>query len=264
MKLAIIGAGNMGGALVRGLARSKGFPAANLYIANPSQGKLTALKASFPDIHITNNNQEAVQDADWVLLAVKPWKIQEVIQEIEPALDYKRQVILSVAAGIGTADLQAILKKEGIIVPPVFYVMPNTAVAVGEGMTLLTSAGASKDLIKQVLDLFALTGKSLYLEERLMEAGMMLSGCGIAYAMRYIRAAEEGGVEMGLYPKNALEIVLQTVKGAAELLSATSHHPEVEIDKVTTPGGLTIKGLNAMEHAGFTSAVIKGLKAGLK
>lgn len=263
MKLAVIGAGNMGGALVRGLARAEGFPTGNLYVSNPSQGKLMALKEEFPDIHITNNNVEAVQGADWVLLAVKPWKVQEVIDDLKPALDYSHQVILSVAAGVGTADLRTLLEKDGQV-PPVFYVMPNTAVAIGAGMVLLTAAGATKDLTKQVLDLFALTGKSLYLEERLMGAGMMLSGCGIAYAMRYIRAAEEGGIEMGLYPKDALEIVLQTVKGAAELLHATGHHPEAEIDKVTTPGGVTIKGLNEMEHAGFTSAVIRGLKAGLK
>lgn len=263
MKLAVIGAGNMGGALVRGLARANGFPASNLYVSNPSQGKLTALKEEYPDIHITNNNIEAVQDADWVLLAVKPWKMKEVIDDLKPALDYSRQVILSVAAGIGTHDLQELLKKKGKV-PPVFYVMPNTAVAVGSGMVLLTSAGATKDQVKQVSDLFSLTGKSLYIEERVMNAGMMLSGCGIAYAMRYIRAAVEGGIEMGLYPKDALSIVLQTVKGAADLLSATGNHPEVEIDKVTTPGGVTIKGLNEMEHAGFTSAVIRGLKAGLK
>lgn len=263
MKLAIIGAGNMGGALVRGLARSEGFPSGNLYVSNPSQNKLLALKEEYPEIHVTNNNVEAVQDADWVLLAVKPWKVKEVIDGLKPVLDYGHQVLLSVAAGVGTADLQTLLKKEGKV-PPVFYVMPNTAVAVGAGMVLVTSAGASKDLNKQVTDLFELTGKSIYLEERLMPAGMMLSGCGIAYAMRYIRAAEEGGVEMGLYPKDALEIVLQTVKGAAELLLVTGNHPETEIDKVTTPGGVTIKGLNEMEHAGFTSAVIRGLKAGLK
>lgn len=263
MKLAVIGAGNMGGALVRGLARTKGFPAGNLYVANPSQGKLVALKEDFPEIHITNNNVEAVQDADWVLLAVKPWKVKEVLDDLKPALDYSRQVILSVAAGIGTADLLQLLDKGDGVLPPVFYVMPNTAVAVGGGVVLITSAGASKALIKQVTDLFALTGMSLNLEERLMSAGMMLSGCGIAYAMRYIRAAQEGGVEMGLYPKDALEIVLQTVRGAAELLLANGTHPESEIDKVTTPGGITIKGLNEMEHAGFTSAVIRGLKAGL-
>ena len=82
--------------------------------------------------------------------------------------------------------------------------------------------------------------------------------------MRYVRAAVEGGVEMGFYPKDALNIVLQTVKGAVELLQSTGENPETAIDKVTTPGGVTIKGLNAMEHAGFTSAVIKGLKAGLQ
>ena len=262
MKLAIIGAGNMGGALARGLSRAAAFPTGNLYVANPSPGKLEVLDEDCPGIHTTTDNVEAVRAADWILLAVKPWKVKEVLEELKPVMDYGRQVVLSVAAGIGTADLGKMLEKDGNR-PPVFYVMPNTAVAVGEGMVLCTSAGASGALVKDVLDLFALTGKSLYLEERLMAAGMMLSGCGIAYAMRYIRAAQEGGVEMGLYPKDALEIVLQTVKGAAELLLSTGNHPETEIDKVTTPGGLTIKGLNEMEHSGFTSAVVRGLKAGL-
>ena len=263
MKLAIIGAGNMGGALVRGLARCKEFPSENIYVSNPSQGKLTVLKKAFPEIHVMNDNKEAVKDADWVLLAVKPWKIKDVIDDLKTTLDYEHQVLLSVAADIGTADLQALLRKNNKTMP-VFYVMPNTAVSVGSGMVLLTSAGASEDLINQAVDLFTFLGKSLYLEERLMNAGMMLSGCGIAYAMRYIRAAVEGGIEMGISPQNAAEIVVQTVKGAADLLSFTGNHPEVEIDKVTTPGGVTIKGLNEMEHAGFTSAVIRGLKAGLK
>ena len=104
----------------------------------------------------------------------------------------------------------------------------------------------------------------LLVDERLINAGMALSSCGIAYVMRYIRAATEGGVELGFKAADALGIVLQTVRGAVELLQAGGGHPEAEIDKVTTPGGVTIRGLNAMEHAGFTSAVIRGLKAGLK
>ena len=104
-------------------------------------------------------------------------------------------------------------------------------------------------------------GKALFVEERLLGMGTAMAGCGIAYAMRYVRAAMEGGVELGFKADLSRDIVLQTVKGAVALLEATGHHPEAEIDKVTTPGGLTIKGLNEMEHAGFTSAVVRGLKA---
>ena len=94
-----------------------------------------------------------------------------------------------------------------------------------------------------------------------MGAATALCSCGIAYAMRYVRAATEGGVELGIYPHKAKEYVLATLRGAVELLEATGNNPEVEIDKVTTPGGITIKGLNAMEAHGFTTAVIEGLKA---
>lgn len=103
----------------------------------------------------------------------------------------------------------------------------------------------------------------MLVEERLMNAGMVLASCGIAYVMRYVRAATEGGVELGMYPDTARRVVLQTLRGAVELLEATGNHPEVEIDKVTTAGGITIRGLNEMEHAGFTSSVIRGLKASM-
>jgi pyrroline-5-carboxylate reductase len=109
--------------------------------------------------------------------------------------------------------------------------------------------------------MFAELGKAFLVPESQLNAMMALSSCGIAFAFRYIRAAMEGGVEMGVYPHIAKEAVLQTLKGAVELIEANNSHPEVEIDKVTTPGGITIKGLNEMEAQGFTNAVIKGLKA---
>ena len=109
--------------------------------------------------------------------------------------------------------------------------------------------------------LFDAVGKTAVVDERRLKAGMMLASCGTAFALRYVRASAEGGVELGLYPKEAVEAALQTVKGAAALLEARGTHPEQEIDRVTTPGGITIRGLNAMEEAGFTAAVIAGLKA---
>ncbi len=255
----------MGGALVRGLARAEGFSPDCLYVSNPSSGKLDALKNEYPSIHVSSDNKEVVKKADWVILAVKPWLVEKVVKEIKPVLDYQRQVVLSVAANVDAEQLSDMLRDEKTGKSlPVFYVMPNTAVAVGEGMILFTGKDCSDVLKAEAERLFSLMGRSLYMAPDRMEAGMMLSGCGIAYAMRYIRVAQEAGVEMGIYPKDALAIVLQTVKGATALLQATGNHPESEIDKVTTPGGVTIKGLNEMEHAGFSSAVIRGHKAGLR
>ncbi|MEG0253332.1 MAG: pyrroline-5-carboxylate reductase dimerization domain-containing protein, partial [Muribaculaceae bacterium] len=117
---------------------------------------------------------------------------------------------------------------------------------------------AQIDAVKKIFDTL---GKSMIVEERLMSGGTALASCGIAYVMRYIRAASEGGVELGFYANQSKEIIMQTMLGAVELLEATGNNPEVEIDKVTTPGGITIKGLNAMEANGFTTAVIEGLKA---
>ena len=123
------------------------------------------------------------------------------------------------------------------------------------------SATASAQQVANVEAIFNALGKAAVIEERLMGAATSLCSCGIAFAMRYVRAATEGGVELGIYPNDAKQYVLQTLRGAVELLEATGNNPEVEIDKVTTPGGITIKGLNAMEAHGFTIAVIEGLKA---
>ena len=131
-------------------------------------------------------------------------------------------------------------------------------------MTFIVPIGASEAETKTVVNIFDEMGNSLITDEAHLAAGTTLASCGIAYAMRYIRAASEGGVELGFKADDAKRIVMQTMKGAVELLEASGLHPEAAIDLVTTPGGVTIKGLNEMEHAGFTSAVIRGLKAGAK
>ena len=264
MKVAIIGAGNMGGAVALGLAAGSKVNEEDIIVANPSQGKLDAIKAKFPKVRTVNSNAEAVKDADFVLIAVKPWKVEEVVAEIKPVVDNSRVIIASVAAGIGTERLASLFDKGDGVVPPIFYIIPNTAISVGQSMTFIASRGASEETDAEVLGMFSELGVAMKIEERLMGAGTALASCGIAYAMRYIRAATEGGVELGFYAKDAQKIVQQTLKGAVELLAATGNNPEVEIDKVTTPGGITIKGLNEMEHAGFTSSVIRGLKASAK
>lgn len=264
MKIAIIGAGNLGGAMAVGLAKGTTFAAEDIICTFRRQEKLDAFHAAHPELSVTLDNHAAVRAAEVVVFAVKPWYIEPIIEELKPSFDYSRQIIISVAAGITTEQLYSLLLKNGkYIAPTIFRVIPNTAIDVLSSMTFVCSRNATEEQAQFVMNFFKELGNAMVVEERLMNAGTALASCGIAYAMRYIRAAIEGGVEMGFYPREAQEIVLHTVKGAVDLLLEHNSNPEQEIDKVTTPGGITIKGLNEMELAGFTSAVIRGLKAGI-
>ncbi len=259
MKIAIIGGGNMGGAIALGLAQSNFISPSDITVSNRGTEKLNALKSSNPSIHTTTDNKAAVEGADIIILAVKPWVLDSVAIDIRNTLDLPKQIIVSVVAG-ATLERLAGLFSSADTIPAIFRAIPNTAIAVRQSMTLFTPYNAVPEQVDCIRALFDSVGKSLLIEENLMTAGTALCSCGTAFAMRYIRAAVEGGVEMGFYPKDAALLVEQTVKGAAELLLHSGNHPEVEIDKVTTPGGITIKGLNEMEAAGFSSAVIRGLK----
>lgn len=256
MKIAIIGAGNMGGATARGLAQSKHVDAKDIFISNPSKGKLDAIKAEFPEINTTQDNMECVRDADMVILAVKPWKVGDVAREIATHLKSGNVIVGSMAAGTSTDKIEDMFGQH-----PIYIIIPNTAIAVRQSMTFIARKNTTPEMDDDILAIFKELGEAMIIEERLMGAGMALASCGIAYAMRYVRAATEGGVELGMYAKDAQHIVEQTLIGAVELLRANKSHPEAEIDRVTTPGGITIRGLNAMEENGFTNSVIKGLKA---
>lgn len=257
MKIAIIGAGNMGGAIARGLAHSN--MDISISVADLAQDKLDELKAEYAAIEVSTDSMAVVANADVVLLAVKPWLVEPVIKGVLPALDLSRQIILSIAAGVDIATLTSWLGNENAVV---FRAIPNTAISIHQSMTFVShNANVTTSQVAEVEAIFNALGKAAVIEERLMGAATSLCSCGIAFAMRYVRAATEGGVELGIYPNDAKQYVLQTLRGAVELLEATGNNPEVEIDKVTTPGGITIKGLNAMEAHGFTNSVIEGLKA---
>ncbi len=243
----------MGGAVGRGLLRA-GFPPADLMVSNPSTGKLEPFAAA--GAAVTSDNKEAATFGDIVILAVKPWIVAGVLAETGGVLDPARQTLVSVAAGVSGSSIAE------NVTTGVYIVIPNTAAEVGESMTFVTCVRESDTAA--VKELFGQVGDVMEVEEKLLPAATTLASCGIAYAMRYIRAAMEGGVELGFRAAAAQEIVAQTVKGAVALLSREGAHPETEIDKVTTPGGLTIKGLNEMERAGFSQAVVRGLKAGVK
>lgn len=264
MKIAIIGAGNMGGAVARGLAKGKLIPTSDIYVSNPSTAKLAALKAEFPEINTTSNNCEVAMAADMVVLAVKPWKVVEVVEEIKPHLDYSHQAVASMVGGLSIAQLSEWLDKGDGRLPATYILIPNTAIATLSSMTFISSARSSKEQDDLLCRIFSELGEAMLIDESLMPAATSLASCGIAYALRYIRAAMEGGVELGFRADDAKHVIMQTLRGAVDVLEANNSHPEVEIDRVTTPGGLTIKGLNAMEAAGFTHSVIEGLRASTK
>ena len=262
MKIAIIGAGNMGGAIARGLALTA--QGVEIYVSNPSTGKLDALKSEYPSINTTTCNSEAAAGADIVFLAVKPWKVEEVIEELKPVLDYGKQVVASVAGGVSSELLDGWLAKDGEALPVLYIVIPNTAIATRESVTFVSGKRATVASDEAMLALFSPLGEVVPVPEELIPAGTSLASCGIAYALQYIRAAVAGGVELGFGEGDAQKIVMQTVKGALSVLCANGTTPEVEINKVTTPGGLTLKGLSAMASAGFDESVAEGLRASTK
>ena len=249
----------MGGATVEGLVKGQYFKNDDITVADPSQA--VTEKFAKMGLSVTTDNKLAADTADIVCVVVKPWLVERVLKDIKPELDPKKQILIVIAAGVSSESIKGWL---GESCPPLFLVIPNIAIAEMASMTFIVPVGASEKNIQTVTEIFDEMGSTLITDEQHLAAGTTLASCGIAYAMRYIRAAAEGGVELGFKADDAKAIVMQTMKGAVELLEASGMHPEAAIDLVTTPGGVTIKGLNEMEHAGFTSAVIRGLKAGLK
>jgi len=260
MKVTVIGAGNMGGALIEGWAKSGKLT--SLTVADKNEELLEKFKTTYPSIKTTTDNAEAVKGADIIVLVVKPWLMSVVINEIRHIVDLYTQVVVSDAANFTTDMLAEEFGEEN---GQYVYVIPNIAAEFSSSMSFITKGKATnEESTAAVKELYDLIGDSLVVTENLVAPGMMMASCGIAYVMRYIRAQMEAGVQMGFYPQQAKEIALQTMEGAVKLLKETGLHPEEAIDKVTTPGGITIKGLNELDHSGFNSAVIKGLLAGLK
>lgn len=260
MKITVIGAGAMGGSTVEGMLKLQSLSAADITVSDP-MADLARFEAQ--GAQVTTDNAAAVRGADVVMVFVKPWLVEQVLKGIKDSMDYGAQTLVVIAAGVKGASILEWMDRDGSV-PATLLCIPNIAIAQLASMTFLVNVNASADREEAVKALFDQLGKTIVTTENLLGAGTTLASCGIAYAMRYVRASSEGGVELGFKAHDAQEIVMQTMKGAVELLQASGMHPEAAIDLVTTPGGVTIKGLNEMEHAGFTSAVIRGLKAGAK
>ena len=251
-KIAIIGGGNLGSAIAEGLLKSKFCKSYDITITK--RKIITLQKLKDKGVIVTANNAEAVRNSELIILAVKPYQVSDVLNSFKKELSAKH-ILVSVVTGVLITEIEEIVK----IKIPLFRAMPNTAIAIQESMTCLSFTNAFSAQINFVKNLFLTLGKVTMIDEKLMEAATVLGACGTAYAMRYIRANIQGGIEIGFDAATASLIAAQTVKGAAELLLQKGTHPEQEIDKVTTPKGCTIAGLNEMEHQGFSSSLIKGI-----
>lgn len=255
LKIAVIGGGNMGAAIAAGVV-SKGILSADRVTVSHLKAGLALPEG----VHTTRNNIEAVEGADLVVVAVKPWLLQGVLDELAPHIDVERVAIVSVVAGVDFATLgEWLAGAKGV--PALFRVIPNTAVSVGQSVTFVAHSGASDEQLGVVNQIFGALGVVYNIAEEQMQAATALASCGIAYALRYIDAASRAGVDVGIEPRMALDVVIETVQGALSVLRHSGASPQSEIDRVTTPGGITLRGLEAMEREGFSAAVAEGIKA---
>jgi len=254
-KIAIIGGGNLGASIAEGLIQSEFSRPVEITVTRRNLSALHRFAEMGCMIH--SDNKKAVRDSEVIILAVKPYNYSPVINEIKTILNPKKHILVSVITGVWIEQIQKGVGKQ----VPVIRAMPNTAIAIQQSMTCLAHTGASPKQLDYVQQLFNALGRTVIIDEKLMDAATVLGACGTAYAMRYIRANIQGGIEIGFDARTASLIAAQTVKGAAELLLQKGAHPEQEIDKVTTPKGCTIAGLNEMEHQGFSSSLIRGVVA---
>lgn len=251
--ISILGGGNLGSAIASGLAESEVSNQYNITVTRRHISHIKHLEKQ--GICITDDNINAIKTADLVILAVQPQQLDALLNQIKEHLSSDQHTLVSVITGVSTKEIN---DKVGETFK-VIRAMPNTAIAMNQSMTCITSS-PHKEALDQTIKLFDALGKTLVIDDHLMKAATVLGACGIAYFLRFIRAASQGGIEVGFHAEEAQLIASQTALGAASLLLNSEDHPEQAIDRVTTPRGCTIAGLNEMEHNGLSSALIKGIK----
>lgn len=253
-RIAIIGGGNLGSAIARGLVTAGVRAPESITITRRSEPPLACFREE--GLQATTDNAAAVKDARVVLVAVRPKQMNLALEGIAPALDASSQILISTATDVRIADIRAHVGDE----IPVIRAMPNIGVAVGQSMTCLACERSTSNQAKaEATSVFFALGTTAFIDEDQMTPATALCACGIAFFLRAIRAASQGGVQVGFHADEAIRLAAQTAKGAAELILARDAHPESLIDTVTTPLGVTIAGLNEMEHQGFSSAMIRGI-----
>ncbi|OGS69914.1 MAG: pyrroline-5-carboxylate reductase [Flavobacteria bacterium RIFCSPLOWO2_12_FULL_35_11] len=254
MKIAIIGAGNLGYSIAIGILTQQNFKCKSLFLTKRDIQSLSSWE-KLPTIKISADNKKAVRSSDIVIIAVQPKQLQTVLEEIKDVVNPKKHTIISTVTGRKIEELESFLGLETAII----RAMPNTAISVGKSMTCISANKKGTENIELARTIFNSVGKTLYIEEKLMQSATVICASGIAFWMRLIRATSQGAIQLGFDAKEAQELAMHTCLGAASLLIQSGNHPEQEIDKVTTPSGCTIEGLNEMEHQGLSSSLIKGL-----
>lgn len=252
-QLAILGVGNIGTSIAKGLVISKSFKPSDIYLTRRNKKAIEKLREE--GFHCSDNNEEAMKENDVIIITVTPQQVDALFDEIKPFIDPKRHKILSVVSGV---PIKRIKENLGLDVP-VVRVTPNTAIEIQESMTVAASYDEDSEVRDMACSIFEDLGKTIVIKEELIVPATALCACGTAFFLRAIRAASQGGIEIGFHSEEAIIMAAQTAKGAAGLLTREDSHPEREVDKVTTPQGATIAGLNQMEHSGFSSSMIKGI-----
>ena len=253
MKIAIIGTGNLGSSIAKGLVKNKSFT--SLYLSDKNTSAVNEF-IDEPYVKITNSNASAVENSDIVIFALQPRHVEGVLREVE-SLITQEHVIMSVAAGFSIARIESVLGEDKHII----RVMPNTAISIGKSMTCLSANTVGQLKIELAKTIFNQLGTTMVIPEEQIQAATVICASGIAFWMRLVRATTQGAIQLGFEAHEAHKLAVQTCFGSASLLIESGKHPEQEIDRVTTPSGCTIEGLNAMEHQGLSSALIQGIVA---
>jgi pyrroline-5-carboxylate reductase len=253
MKIAIIGTGNLGRSIAKGLITTHAIT--SLYLTKRNLESIQNFEG-YKNVYLTTDNQEAVKKSDILILAVQPAHLENILSEIKELLTEKHMII-STITGFSIEKMERVVGTDQFVI----RAMPNTAIAVGKSMTCLCSNEKGVQRIKIAEAIFNRLGNSMVIPEHLMQAATVVCASGIAFWMRLIRATTQAAIQLGFDAKEAQELAMNTCEGAASLLIHTGNHPEQEIDKVTTPKGCTIEGLNEMEHKGLSSSLIQGMVA---
>jgi pyrroline-5-carboxylate reductase len=253
-KLAVLGAGKLGGILLRAYLKQGLFKAKNV-TATVKHGEKAAALAKELGVSVTSDNRKAVKDADIVLLGVKPQVVAEVLKEIAPEIG-TQAVVISVAASVPTSYLEQHLDGKAAVV----RAMPNTPAAVGCGMTgICRGAHAGPEHLEMARAMFEAVGRTVVVDEKNMDAVTGLSASGPAFAYIILESLAEAGVKVGLPRDVATLLAAQTMKGSASVVLETGDHPALLKDSVTTPAGCTIDGILELEEGKLRVTLIKAV-----
>jgi len=253
MKIAILGAGNLGLSIANGILNSNG--ATSMYLTKRDTKSIVEFE-KYNKVTVTNDNRLAVQNSDILIFAVQPVHFNDILESVKDLLN-DNHVLISTITGFGIDKIEGVIGKDHYIIRS----MPNTAISVGKSMTCICSNEKGKKRIELAKAIFNRMGHSMEVPESQMQAATVICASGIAFWMRLIRATTQGAIQLGFDAKEAQELAMHTCNGAASLLIDSGNHPEEEIDRVTTPMGCTITGLNEMEHQGLSSSLIRGIVA---